>query len=273
MMDPRFCGEIKIVIMDENGDEQPLGRGTAATIDFTKELEIEEEKTFTQKIADIITEYEQMLVDWDTYKVSEEKMLKDVEAFQLKSRPMMLDMLDEFKTINNILGYLRTMISSARIASMYGVEVSDDLKDIIDEVDFLRDKIKFNKEEPVIGRSAGVDEIEEFLSEKEEIEILDLEIDCDCDNCCGCDCKEEKPKATIEELVNYLVMDYEARMDNYSRSSSERFMRGEKIDELYDMMKSDKEHAQIIATRLKNYIRCYVKDELHLIEKLNKILK
>ena len=236
MIDPKFCGELE-----------------------------PKERTFTQKIADIITKYEQMLVDWDAHKVSEEKMLSDVEAFQLKSRPMMLDMLDEFKTINNILGYLRTMISSARIASMYGVEVSDDLKDIIDEVDFLRDKIKFNKEEPVIGRSAGVDEIEEFLSEEEEIEILDLEIDCDCE--------EEKPKATIEELVNYLVMDYEARMDNYSRSSSYKFMRGKKIDELYNMMISDKEHAQIIATRLKNYIRCYVKDELHLIEKLNKILK
>ena len=183
MIDPKFCGELE-----------------------------PEEKTFTQKIADIITKYEQMLVDWDAHKVSEEKMLSDVEAFQLKSRPMMLDMLDEFKTINNILGYLRTMISSARIASMYGVEVSDDLKDIIDEVDFLRDKIKFNKEEPVIGRSAGVDEIEEFLSEEEE-------------------------------------------------------------DELYNMMISDKKHAQIIATRLNNYIRYYVKDELHLIENLNKILK
>lgn len=272
MMDPKFCGEIKIVFVDDNGKETPLTQ--ADTVEFASE-EPKEEKSFLQSIADILTKYEQMLIDWDTKKISEEEMINQVEEFELKVRPMMLDMLDEFKTVNNVLGYLRTMISAARIASMYGAEVSDDLKDIIDEVDFIRNKIKFSKEKPVIGRSAGVDEIEEFLSD-DDCEVLDLDEKQEPQNnnkCGNCESKEEKPKATIEELVNYLVMDYEARMDNYSKSSSERFMRGEKIDELYDMMKSDKEHAQIIATRLKNYIICYVKDELHLIEELNKILK
>lgn len=205
MIDPKFCGEIKIFIVDANGNEHPINSVKSEDVQVKKE----EPKTFPQSIADIVSEYEQMLIDWDMSRISDEEMEDRMAEFQLKSRPIILDMLDEIKTINHILGYIRTMLSSTRIAALYGDtnKTTEELSNIIKEIEYLRSKMEFTKVEPIIGKSAGPDEIEEFLNDEEEIEIIELDEDCNnnkeckkCSECKDCKCNNSENKKDEEDI-------------------------------------------------------------------------
>lgn len=158
------------------------------------------EKTFTQNIADIISDYEQMLVDWDAKLISDTEMEKKTTNFQLKARDMMINMLDEFKTINNILNQLKKDIGYARILTLYGKneKIFNILDNVMKDIDYINNKIEFEKKEPVMP----------FFKKEEEIETLDLEKELDyknCKNCNNCELNENNiNKENIERTVSFI---------------------------------------------------------------------